>query len=183
LTDEARVVLAACLNRVAAGDRAALAELYRLTSGKLFAVCLRILVQRAEAEDVLQDVYLTVWKKAGLFDPSRGVSPITWLAAVARNRALDRLRAKGRRFAGMDEAAEIADLAPLADAAMESGEMERRLAACLAGLDERAAGAIRAAFFGGQTYETLAKVAEMPLGSMKSLIRRGLMRLKACLES
>jgi len=181
LTDEARVVLAACLNRAAAGDRTALAELYRLTSGKLFAVCLRIL-GRAEAEDVLQDVYLTVWKKAGLFDPARGVSPITWLAAVARNRALDRLRA-GRRFAGMDEALDIADLAPLADAALETDEMSRRLENCLAGLDERAAGAIRAAFFGGQTYESLANGADMPLGSMKSLIRRGLMRLKACLES
>jgi len=183
LTDEARAVLAACLHRVAAGDRTALAELYRLTSGKLFAVCLRILVQRAEAEDVLQDVYLTVWKKAGLFDPARGVSPITWLAAVARNRALDRLRAKGRRFAGMDEAAEIPDFLPLADEVMETGEMERRLTDCLAALDERAAGAIRAAFFGGQTYESLAKGAEMPLGSMKSLIRRGFMRLKAWLES
>jgi RNA polymerase sigma-70 factor (ECF subfamily) len=182
LTDDARAVLAACLNRVAAGDRAALAELYRLTSGKLFAVCLRILVQRAEAEDVLQDVYLTVWKKAGLFDQARGVSPITWLAAVARNRALDRLRAKGR-FAGMDEAMEVPDLAPLADAALQAGEMSQRLENCLAGLDERAAGAIRAAFFGGQTYESLAKGAEMPLGSMKSLIRRGLIRLKACLES
>jgi RNA polymerase sigma-70 factor (ECF subfamily) len=107
---------------------------------------------------------------------------VTWLAAVARNRALDRLRSKGRRFAGMDEAAEIADMAPLADLAMETSETERRLADCLAGLDERAAGAIKAAFFGGQTYESLAKTADMPLGSMKSLIRRGLIRLKACLE-
>jgi RNA polymerase sigma-70 factor (ECF subfamily) len=179
----ARAELTACLHRVSLGDRGALADLYRRTSAKLFAVCLRILSDRAEAEDVLQDVFLTVWNKAAQFDAAREVSPVTWLAAIARNRALDRLRAKGRRFVGLDEAAEVADATPPADAALETREGERRLTACLGGLDARAAGAIRAAFFGGVTYEVLAKRAEMPLGSMKSLIRRGLMRLKACLES
>jgi len=184
--DEARIAraeLIACLHRVAAHDRDALAELYRRTAAKLFALCLRILGDRAEAEDVLQEVYVTVWNKAASFDAARGVSPITWLAAVTRNRALDRLRRRGRHFAGLDEAAEVADLAPLADAAMEGSETTRRLAACLEGLDARAATAIRAAFFGGQTYERLAAEAAMPLGSMKSLIRRALIRLKACLET
>ena len=74
-------------------------------------------------------------------------------------------------------------MAPRADMALEMGESERRLAACLGALEARAANAIRSAFFGGQTYENLARQAEMPLGSMKSLIRRGLIRLKACLES
>lgn len=179
----ARAELTACLYRISLGERSALAELYRRTSAKLFAVCIRILSDRAEAEDVLQEVYLTVWNKAAQFDAAREVSPVTWLAAIARNRALDRLRAKGRRFAGLDEAADVPDMAPRADMALEMGESERRLAACLGALEARAANAIRSAFFGGQTYENLARQAEMPLGSMKSLIRRGLMRLKACLES
>jgi RNA polymerase sigma-70 factor (ECF subfamily) len=179
----ARAELAACLHRVSRGDRAALAALYRRTSGKLFGLCLRILADRAEAEDVLQEVYLTVWNKAATFDAGRGVSPITWLAVVARNRSLDRLRRRGRSTAALDEAAELPDLTPRADAALETDETERRLAGCLDGLDARASEAIRAAFYGGQTYESLAKAAGMPLGSMKSLIRRGLIRLKECLDS
>ncbi len=130
----------------------------------------------------MQEVYVTVWHKAGQFDAGRGSSPITWLAAIARNRALDRLRAKPRRVASLDEASRLPDPAPAADAAMMTRQASQSLANCLAQLDERAASAIRAAFFGGQTYDTLAASAGMPLGSMKSLIRRGLLRLKQCLE-
>ena len=85
--------LVAAINRVAGGDRAALRLVYSETSAKLFGVCLRILGDRSEAEDVLQDVYLTVWRKAASFD--EGVaSPITWLVAIARNRSIDRLRSR-----------------------------------------------------------------------------------------
>src|SRR5262245_28834856 len=90
--DATRSQLAAALVRVAAGDRAALRLIYQDTSAKLFGVCLRILNDRGEAEDVLQDVYVTVWRKAATFDPSRA-SPITWMVAIARNRSIDRLRA------------------------------------------------------------------------------------------
>src|SRR3954451_22071370 len=95
-----RSQLAAALMRVAAGDRAALRMVYQDTSAKLFGVCLRILNDRSEAEDVLQDVYVTVWRKAASFDPAKA-SPITWLVAIARNRAIDKLgsRAAGRRAA------------------------------------------------------------------------------------
>src|ERR1700704_849135 len=94
--DVARSQLAAALVRVAGGDRAALRIVYQDTSAKLYGVCLRILKDRAEAEDVLQEVYVTVWRKAGSFDPGRA-SPITWLVAIARNRSIDRLRAGGGR--------------------------------------------------------------------------------------
>ena len=83
--------LSAALNRVAGGERAALRLVYDMTSAKLFGLCLRILNDRSEAEDVLQDVYLTVWRKAASFDEARA-SPITWLVAIARNRSIDRLR-------------------------------------------------------------------------------------------
>src|SRR5262245_58060314 len=92
MTAEAtRSQLAAALVRLAAGDRAALRVVYQDTSAKLFGVCLRILNDRTEAEDVLQEVYLTVWRRAATFDPGRA-SPITWLVAIARNRSIDRLR-------------------------------------------------------------------------------------------
>jgi RNA polymerase sigma factor (sigma-70 family) len=181
--DVARTKLTALLLRVSRADRAALHELYRLTSAKLFAVCLRILMDRTEAEDVLQEVYLTIWNKAAQFDAERGLSPMTWMISIARNRALDRLRAKKRRFGDLDEAAEIPDISPLADAVLATRQTAELLAACLQQLDARAEAAIRGAFFGGQTYELLARTAEIPLGSMKSLIRRGLMRLRLCLES
>src|SRR5260370_20576016 len=90
--DATRSQLAAALVRVAGGDRAALRVVYQDTSAKLFGVCLRILNDRSEAEDVLQEVYVTVWRKAATFDPGRA-SPITWMVAIARNRAIHRLRA------------------------------------------------------------------------------------------
>src|SRR4051794_32243428 len=90
--DAARSQLTAALVRVASGEQAALRLVYQDTSAKLFGVVLRILNDKSEAEDVLQDVYVTVWQKAGTFDPARA-SPMTWLIAVARNRAIDRVRA------------------------------------------------------------------------------------------
>src|ERR1700741_5651092 len=92
--EQSRSQLAAALMRVAAGDGAALRTVYQDTSAKLFGVCLRILNDRSEAEDVLQDVFVTVWRKAASFDATRA-SPITWLVTIARNRAIDRLRAVG----------------------------------------------------------------------------------------
>src|ERR1700754_5067451 len=113
--DATRRQLAAALARVAAGDRAALRIVYQDTAAKLFGVCIRILKDRSEAEDVLQDVYMTVWRKAGAFDPARA-SPITWLVAIARNRAIDRLRASAvsRRMEPIDAADAVSDPAPVA---------------------------------------------------------------------
>jgi RNA polymerase sigma factor (sigma-70 family) len=179
----ARKQLAAALSRVAGGDRAALQLVYRDTSAKLFGVCLRILRDRGEAEDVLQDVYMTVWRRADTFDPDRA-SPITWLVAIARNRSIDRLRAgaNSRRMQPIDDALDVRDSAPSALAQVESGQEHRRLMDCLGELEPRHAAAIRAAFLDGATYEELAERVAVPLGTMKSWIRRSLMRLRDCLE-
>ena len=168
--------------RIAAGDRAALRALYEATSAKLFGVCLRILSDREESEDVLQDVYVTVWRRADRFDAARA-SVTTWISTIARNRAIDRLRARGP-LAKADpvEDLEIADDQPGAEARLAAGEDARRLAGCLGELDPRTREVIRTAFFEGVTYEALARRLETPLGTVKSWIRRGLARLKGCLE-
>jgi RNA polymerase sigma-70 factor (ECF subfamily) len=181
--DARRRALAAAINRIAAGDKAALRLVYAETSAKLFGVCLRILGERSEAEDVLQEVYLTVWRKAASFDESVA-SPITWLVAIARNRAIDRLRASGASRAALpiEAAADVADESMSAVERLEIDEDRARLRECLRELEQRQAAAIRAAFLDGFTYDELAAKASVPLGTMKSWIRRGLMKLRACLE-
>jgi RNA polymerase sigma-70 factor, ECF subfamily len=182
--DANRNLIATALARIPGGDRATLQTVYRLTSAKLFGVCLRILSERSEAEDVLQEVYVTVWRKAADFDASRA-SPMTWLIAIARNRAIDRLRASrvSRRMDPIDAAAEVADSAPIADHALESAQDHARLHGCLDGLAAHERSALRGAFFDGNTYEDLAERMSVPLGTMKSWIRRAMMKLKSCLES
>jgi RNA polymerase sigma factor (sigma-70 family) len=182
--DAARAVLAGQLVRTGQGDRSAFRAVYQATSAKLFGVILRICGDRETAEDVLQEVYVSVWRKAEGFDPARA-SPITWLASVARNRAIDRIRARGSRPATAPiEAAEHApDTAPLADATLEQSDERRRLEGCLDGLEPRHAAIVRTAFFEGRTYESLAEVEGVPVGTMKSWIRRSLIRLKTCLET
>jgi RNA polymerase sigma factor (sigma-70 family) len=178
-----RSLIAAALARIPRGDRAALQTVYRLTAAKLFGVCLRILHDQAEAEDVLQEVYLTVWRKAGDFDAARA-SPMSWLIAIARNRAIDRLRAsrQSRRMAPIDAAADVTVDAPAADSALEAGEENARLQRCLGTLADHERAALRGAFFDGNTYEELAARMSVPLGTMKSWIRRAMIKLKACLE-
>ena len=182
--DASRSQLVAALARVAGGDRAALRIVYQDTSAKLFGVCLRILKDRSEAEDVLQDVYVTVWRKAAAFDPGRA-SPITWLVAIARNRSIDRLRASAvsRRMEPIEAADAVSDPAPAAVERVELAQQHQRLAGCLEELEQRHSAAIRAAFLDGSTYEELAERMSVPLGTMKSWIRRGLLKLRACLEA
>ncbi len=178
-----RAALAGAMARVARGEEAALKDVYDRTSAKLFGVCLRILGDEGEAEDVLQEVYLTVWRKASGFDPSRA-SPVTWLAALARNRAIDRLRGRGarRQDADVGELA-LPDPTPSAETALQTGQELRRLHGCLDELEPAHASAVRTAFFGGLTYDALAQQLSLPLGTVKGWIRRSLIKLRTCLES
>jgi len=182
--DATRSQLAAALVRVAGGDRAALRVVYQDTSAKLFGVCLRILKDRGEAEDVLQEVFVTVWRKAASFDPGRA-SPITWMVAIARNRAIDRLRASAvsRRMEPIESADAVSDPAPAAVERVELAQQHQRLSRCLEELEARHASAIREAFLDGTTYEELSARMSVPLGTMKSWIRRGLLKLRTCLEA
>ncbi|MCP3722407.1 sigma-70 family RNA polymerase sigma factor [Paraburkholderia sp. CNPSo 3272] len=166
---------------VARGDRTSFATLYRQTSAKLFGICLKMLRDRGEAEEVLQDVYITVWQRAATFDPGLS-SAITWLAAIARNRAIDRLRRQ--RPEHLDELAgeAIADEAPTPATLAERSQERQRLERCLQALPERHGEFVREAFYRGTTYVELATRLSVPLGTMKSWIRRSLMQLKTCLE-
>lgn len=175
--------LAASLVEVACGDRAAFERVYQAASPRLFAICLRLLPDRAEAEDVLQEVFASIWHKAEQYDPERA-SPMAWMAMVARNRAIDRLRSPTHalRSAAIELGDELPDGgASPSDEAEASGERER-LQRCLQRLDDRRRGLIRTAFFEGATYEELARRSGAPLGSIKSWIRRGLLQLRTCLE-
>jgi RNA polymerase sigma-70 factor, ECF subfamily len=167
----------------AGGDAGAFEQLYQSTSAKLFGICLRIVQQRSDAEDVLQDVYVTIWRKAAQFDAARA-SAITWLAMMARHKAIDRLRAGGieRNSAPIDLAEDLSDPNASTLALAETDEQHRRLDACLGELEVQRRNLIRVAFFEGATYEELAERCGSPLGTVKSWIRRGLLRLKACLE-
>lgn len=180
--DADRQALVRALAGVAEGSEVALRDVYSRTAAKLYGICLRILSDRQEAEDALQDIFVTIWKRAGTFDAERA-SPVTWLATIARNRSIDRLRARGvRPFVTLDAAADVADPRPDAVANIEAAQDRDRLMQCLDTLEARQAGAIRAAFFQGLTYSELADAGAVPLGTMKSWVRRGLLRLKACLS-
>lgn len=174
--------LAAALKRVAAKDEAALGEVYHRTHAKLFGICLRILRDREEAEDALQEIYLKVWRNAASFDRTRA-SPITWLATLARNGAVDSLRAstRPRPSAPIEQASGIADPREDAFTAAAGDQEGARLARCIDELDPHQASAIKSAFLDGATYNQLAQRSSVPLGTMKSWVRRGLLRLRDCL--
>ena len=169
------------LGAIARGDEAALSRLYRLTASRLYGICLHMLRNEAEAEDALQEVYVTVWRKAGLFDAAKA-SGQTWLGVLARNKAVDRLRRRHLPTAPVEQAEQVADDGPSALDVIEAAEDGERLAHCLDELEERQRGLIRTAFFEGVTYSDLATREDVPLGTMKSWIRRGLIRLRGCLE-
>jgi RNA polymerase sigma-70 factor (ECF subfamily) len=169
------------LHAVAAGDASALASLYELTSGKLYGVCARLLGNNGEAEEVLQDVFVTVWQKASRYDEAKA-GPITWLAVMARNKAIDRLRVRRVSTEQIESARDVPDGEALAYELIEQEEEKRRLNGCLDELEDKQRNFIRAAFLDGATYPELASSAAVPLATMKSWIRRGLLRLRGCLE-
>ncbi len=181
--DNARQHLVEVLAEVALQNGPALSELYELTSAKLFGICVHVCRDRVAAEDILQEVYLKIWHRAGQYQPT-GNSPISWLAVIARNTAIDWCRKNGNGLHGDQAVIDlIADDAPLADTGIERQQQQERILHCLEQLDEKQNAHIRSAFFGGNTYEVLAQKDDIALSTVKSRIRRGLQRLKKCLEN
>ncbi|MGR3463298.1 sigma-70 family RNA polymerase sigma factor [Limimaricola sp.] len=172
------------IGRVALGDRAAFGALYDATSAKLFGICLRVLDNRAEAEDALQEVFVKVWHNAGRYQVN-GLSPMTWLITIARNHAIDRLRMrrKSERRAGgdLDAVTELADAAPGPEARAVAASENARIGHCLTELEPDRAAAVRGAYLAGESYADLAARFDVPLNTMRTWLRRSLMRLKECL--
>ena len=174
--------IAGLIARVALRDRAAFGDLYGRTSAKLFGVCLRILRDRSEAEEALQEVYVKVWQRADRYVQS-GFSPISWLVAVARNHCLDLLRARKPAGEDIDLALDVADSGPDPEqAALESGERSR-IDGCLGRLDADKADAVRGAYLDGYSYEELAQRHSVPLNTMRTWLRRSLLKLRECLSA
>ena len=176
--------LVALLGACARGDRSAFENLYRQTSAKLFGVALRIVRQEDLAEEVLQDCYVRIWNRAG--DYREGVAaPMTWMASIVRNRSLDFLRRPNLEVIDVDGdlIESVASDAPGPLAALEQARDGSALARCLGGLEARQRQAILLAFHGGLSHSELAAHLRQPLGTVKTWVRRGLARLKTCLEA
>lgn len=167
--------------RVSMKDRAAFDLLYRRTSAKLFGVCLRVLSDRGEAEEALQDVYVKIWTKADRFAVSE-LSPISWLVAIARNHSIDRIRARREQTTAIDAALEVPDEKPDPEAEAVAGGERDRIHSCLQELEQDRAAAVRAAYLNGDSYAELAERFSVPLNTMRTWLRRSLMKLKECLE-
>jgi RNA polymerase sigma factor (sigma-70 family) len=182
LADE-RDELSHLLTQVATGSQGAFAELYRRTAAKLFGVCLRMLADHGEAEEALQEIYTTVWRRAESFDAGRA-SAMTWLMALARNKVIDRLRQRHEhRPSHSVDLDDLIDDQPGPAGRAEASEEHRRLRECLDALEPKQRQSVREAFFSGSTYSELAARCQVPLGTMKSWIRRGLLQLRTCLDA
>ena len=171
--------ISALLGRCAAGDQAALRRLYDLQAPRLKGLALRVTGSAALAEDVLHDVFLKVWQESGRFDPTRG-SGRAWLTTLVRFRAIDVVRRTGREHL-MAELPDVVDDAPDAydQAAFRAdGDALHR---CLATLDAGAQRMLTLAFVDGLSHARLAERLAIPLGTVKSTIRRGLIALRRCL--
>jgi RNA polymerase sigma factor (sigma-70 family) len=184
--------LGALLARCGLGDRRAFAALYERTSGHLFAVVLRIQRDRALAEELLQDIFVNVWKAAAGFDAAQS-QPLTWLTSIARNRAIDSLRraqAQPRLVSasrddddeGPDQTESLADESPGPLDLLSRASDARLLSLCMEGLSAQQRQSVALAFYDGLSHAEVAEHLRQPLGTVKSWVRRGLTTLKTCLE-
>lgn len=171
----------ALIARVALGDRAAFAALYEATSAKLFGVCLRVLSDRHEAEDALQEAFVRVWRKADRY-AANGLSPMTWLITLARNVAIDRLRARKAPAETLETLPDLADGGATPEAAAIAASERSRIAGCLDELAPDRADAVRRAYLDGATYQELADRYAVPLNTMRTWLRRSLLKLRDCLS-
>lgn len=174
------------LRGIAGGDRLAFAEFYDRHAVLMFSVASRILNDPVEAEDILQEVFLQIWEKAGKFDPKLGKAS-SWAAILVRNRAIDRIRASQRRLrlaqAAAPELAFAADSAtPSANERLHGAEKASLIHSAIQTLPEDQRHSIQLAYFSGLTHFEIAEKLQAPLGTVKARIRRGLLKLRDQLE-
>ncbi len=175
----ARALAAHLLVRGAAGDQSAFAELYDLLSPRVFALILRVLVNRSQSEEVLQEVFLEVWQSAGRFAPNKGQGR-TWVLTIAHRRAVDRVRAS-QSSADRDTRIGIRDLADARDVVADTVESQLDgglVVSALAALPEAQQEALILAYYGGYSQSEIAALTGSPLGTIKTRMRDGLTRLR-----
>ena len=175
--------LARLVRRVAQGDRHAFASVYEATSAKLYGIVLRILGRRDLADEVLQEVFVKIWQRSADFDAERA-SPITWMATIARNRALDEIRRK--QPLALDDAPgalDVADPGILASDQVVLSETNLKLERCLGGLEPQKQAIVRLAYLDGWSREQLAERFSVPVPTVKTWLHRSLKQLKDCLSS
>jgi RNA polymerase sigma-70 factor (ECF subfamily) len=169
---------------VAEGDHYAFAALYRRRAGLIYSLLVRMLVNEMEAQEVMQDAFVQIWRRAAQFDSARS-SPVAWIIMIARGLAVDRLRARSRRNAGhaayerelVSLEMETNDFRPL-----ERDDLADACASALNHLPEEQGRALQLAFFRGWTHEEIARAVNEPLGTIKARIRRGLLALRKILK-
>ncbi|HEY4067710.1 MAG TPA: sigma-70 family RNA polymerase sigma factor, partial [Burkholderiaceae bacterium] len=186
--------LSSLLARTGLGERAAFATLYARTSAHLLGVVLRIQRDRALAEDILQEVFVNVWRAAQSFDAAQS-QPLTWLTSVARNRAIDSLRRAQSQpqlktnvtSTPDDEETDVydtvADDAPGPLDLLSRASDARALGACMDGLSAQQRQSVALAFYDGLSHAEVADSMRQPLGTVKSWLRRALLSLKSCLDA
>ncbi len=175
--------VALLIEKVATQDRVAFRLLYTQTSSKLMGVLLRMFGQRAEAEDALQEVYTRVWLRADRFDATKGRG-MTWLISISRNLAIDRLRSKPDPTADDEDAiAAVADTTPRAETRLIAAGEARRITDCFATLEPDRAEALRGAYLSGLSYIDLAARHSVPLNTMRTWLRRSLVKLRECMDA
>ena len=189
---ERSLELSRLLARAGLGDRAAFATLYERTSSHLLGVVMRINRDRAQAEDILQEVYVNVWRAAQGFDAAQS-QPLTWLTSIARNRAIDSLRRAQAQpqmkpnLSTDDEESDVydtvADDAPGPLDLLSRASEARALADCMDTLSAPQRQSVALAFFDGLSHAEVAQNMRQPLGTVKSWVRRALLALKSCLDS
>jgi RNA polymerase sigma-70 factor (ECF subfamily) len=172
------------INRISSGDQEALTALYDATNRLVFGLALRILSDRSAAEEVLIEVFMQVWQQAGRYDRSRG-GPLSWLLTIARSRAIDRLRsdAAHRQFERLSEIGELqSDIESTPDRTTAESEMRRIVQSALAALSVDDRQVIELAYYSGMTQSEIATHLSLPLGTVKTRIRRGMIKLRDTLS-
>ncbi|MEO9324052.1 ECF RNA polymerase sigma factor SigK [Nocardioides sp. C4-1] len=171
--------LGGLLQRAARGDQAAFADLYDATSSRMYGLAVRVVRDPAQAEEVTQEAFLEVWKTSSRFDPDRG-SALSWILTICHRKAVDRVRsaeAATRRDTSYHQQNSTIDHDATSDAAQASMEAQR-VRKALGGLTDVQREAIELAYFGGYTHTEVASMLDLPVGTAKTRIRDGLIRLR-----